>query len=89
MSRLSSLVITKSRMVVMIRLCLVVMTRLRLVVMIRCNELVFKSIGHYSSTPEHRTRCSTCSACSAVCSRFNQGTIDLCFLSVSLATRLP
>ena len=54
-----------------------------------CNELVFKSIGHYSSTPEHRTMCSTCSACSAVCFRFNQGTIDLCLLSVSLPTRLP
>ena len=54
-----------------------------------CNEPVFKSMGHYSSTPEHQTRCSTCLACSAVCSRFNQGTIDLCFLSISLPTCLP
>ena len=54
-----------------------------------CNEPVFKSMGHCSSTPEHQTRCSTCSACLAVCSWFNQGTIDLCFLSVSLPTRLP
>ena len=53
-----------------------------------CNELVFKSIGHYSSTPEHRTMCSMCSACSAVCFRFNQGTIDLCLLSVSPAHSL-
>ena len=50
-----------------------------------CNEPVFKSIGHCSSTPEHRTTCSTCSACSAVCFQFNQGTIDLCLLSVSPA----
>ena len=50
-----------------------------------CNKPVFKSIGHYSSTPEHRTRCSACSACLAVCFWFNQGTIDLCLLSVSPA----
>ena len=54
-----------------------------------CNGLDFKSIDHYSSTPEHRTRCLTCLACSAVCFQFNQGTIDLCFLSVSLPTCLP
>ena len=53
-----------------------------------CNELVFKSIGHYSSTPEHRTTCLMCSACSVVCFRFNQGTIDLCPLSVSPAHSL-
>ena len=28
--------------------------------LIHCNEPVFKSMGHYSSTPEHRTRCLTC-----------------------------
>ena len=48
-----------------------------------CNRPVFKSIGHYSSTPECQTTCS------AVCFWFNQGTMDLCFLSVSLPTRLP
>ena len=56
---------------------------------VMCNKPVFKSMGHYSSTPEYRTRCSTCLTCSAVCFRFNQGTIDLCFLSVSLPTPLP
>ena len=57
--------------------------RIHLVV---CNEPVSKSVGRYSFTPEYRTRCSTCSA---VCFQFNQGTIDLCFLSVSLPARLP
>ena len=64
---------------------LMVLSRL----VVSCNKPVFKSMGHYSSTPEYQTRCSTCSACLAVCFWFNQGTIDLCFLSVSLPTRLP